>query len=510
MSIESQKRELEKTFLSRDDIEIVGMYEESFSAKAPGRRLFNEMLDKIEKGKADGIIAWHPDRLARNSVDGGRIIYLLDTGKLKDLKFATFTFENNPQGKFMLSIIFGSSKYYVDSLSENVRRGNRTKLENGWIPTHAPIGYLNDEKSKTIVIDPERFSIVRRIWDLMLSGTYSPSVILEMAASQLGLRTKKTKRRGGKPLALSSIYRLLNSPFYAGIILWKGNRYPGKHAPMITLAEWETVQKMIRRVDRPRPKSRSFAYTGLMHCGECGMSITAEESINRFGSHYIYYHCTKKRRGYRCRQPYISLVDLEHQMLSFLEGIKMPDRYHQWAVRQLDKMRSKEGELKTQQLRSLEEAIQGTSHQLDNLTRMRARDLLTDEEYLAQRKKLQMEQFRLNEGLRKSQQSHAWLEPLFQLISFSHSLNILFKKGSGMVRREILEIVGSNLLLTDGKVRIDAKKPFSLWSSFAYFPQLSALVDEVRTLQTEDPSFSETIVRIKRLLENVPARRSKD
>lgn len=28
-----------------------------------------------------GIILWHPDRLARNSIDGGQIVYLLDTGK---------------------------------------------------------------------------------------------------------------------------------------------------------------------------------------------------------------------------------------------------------------------------------------------------------------------------------------------------------------------------------------------------------------------------------------------
>ncbi len=65
--------------------------------------------------------SWHPDRFARNSVDGGRIIYLLDTGKLAGLKFPTFWFESTPQGKFMLNIAFGQSKYYVDSLSENTK-----------------------------------------------------------------------------------------------------------------------------------------------------------------------------------------------------------------------------------------------------------------------------------------------------------------------------------------------------------------------------------------------------
>src|SRR3546814_20531020 len=106
------------------------------------------MLRRIERGDAEGIIAWHPDRLARNSVDGGRIVYLLDRGALRDLEFATFTFENNPQGKFMHSIIFGYSKYYVASLSENVTRGHRQKDATGWRPPMAPLRYRNTQQPR--------------------------------------------------------------------------------------------------------------------------------------------------------------------------------------------------------------------------------------------------------------------------------------------------------------------------------------------------------------------------
>ena len=85
---------------------------ESKTAKEPGREIFNDMIASIEKNDAEGILAWHPDRLARNSIDGGRIIYLVDTGKITTLKFPTFWFDPTPQGKFMLSIAFGQSKYY--------------------------------------------------------------------------------------------------------------------------------------------------------------------------------------------------------------------------------------------------------------------------------------------------------------------------------------------------------------------------------------------------------------
>jgi site-specific DNA recombinase len=133
-SIESQLTTLKRTFGDRADIEIVGIYEEAFSAKAPGRPQFGEMLGRIRKRAADGIIAWAPDRLARNSIDGGQLIYMLDCGVIRDLKFATYTFENNSQGKFMLQIMFGQSKYYSDALSDNVKRGNQSKAEKGWRP----------------------------------------------------------------------------------------------------------------------------------------------------------------------------------------------------------------------------------------------------------------------------------------------------------------------------------------------------------------------------------------
>ena len=110
------------------------------------------------------------DRLARNSVDGGKIIYLLDTGKLLDLKFPTFWFDNTPQGKFMLSIAFSQSKYYVDNLSENVKRGNRQKLRKGILPNKAPYGYLNEPRLRTIEMDPVKSKIDKKALGLIAGG----------------------------------------------------------------------------------------------------------------------------------------------------------------------------------------------------------------------------------------------------------------------------------------------------------------------------------------------------
>ena len=128
-SIADQLAEL-RELAKKEQLDVVDVFIEKQTAKIPGRPIFAEMIERIEKGEASGILAWHPDRLARNSIDGGRVIYLVDTGKITDLKFPTFWFDSTPQGKFMLSIAFSQSKYYVDNLSENIKRGHRQKLKN--------------------------------------------------------------------------------------------------------------------------------------------------------------------------------------------------------------------------------------------------------------------------------------------------------------------------------------------------------------------------------------------
>ena len=479
LSILSQKREAERAFGAAVDVEIIDVLEEERSAMKPGRPVFATMIERLKRGEAQGIVAWAPDRLARNSIDGGQIIYLLDQGVICDLKFSTYTFENNSQGKFMLQIMFGQSKYYSDALSENVRRGVRTKLENGWWPTITPVGYLNKKEGTPIVNDPLRYPAIKHMLDMILTGTYSAQDVWQWAHDN-GLRTPNRRLLGGKPLSLSGVYRLFHNPFYAGIMDWHGVWYQGKHEPMITLAQFKQIQEILLRPGRPQPKVKSFAYTGLMTCGACGLSITAHSRRNRFGSEYTYYHCTKRRLP-RCTEPFVNVKLLEAQFIAYLAQIHLPDDMHDWILEQLDGMAADERHRTASQLRMVEKSIADRERDLNELIDMRTRRLIDDLQFSEKREDTQRELLTLRQSLsEQSGPDPKWFEPARALVSFSNRAVFRFKKGTDEEKRLIIHAVGLNLTLKGKIVSIQARKVFQHLPREPDIPKLRAFVKNIR------------------------------
>lgn len=498
LSIESQLSTLRRTFSDENSIEVADVYQESYSAKSPGRPIFDEMMTRVEQGDAYGIVAWAPDRLARNSIDGGRIIYLLDQGVIKDLKFATYTFENNSQGKFMLQIMFGQSKYYSDALSENVKRGNRTKVEKGWRPNQAPLGYLNDPATKTILKDPVHFPLVRKMFDLILTGCYTPRQVAMIARDEWGFRTPKRKRIGGVPLALSSVYHMLTNPFYAGTLMWDGQAYVGKHEPVVTQDEFARVRHLLQRPAPRRPQRHKFAFTGLIKCGTCGLGVTAEHKMNRFGSQYVYYHCSKSSLGPRCPEPSIEVRDIEAQITAFLRSLTVPPAIEAWIYEELQRASLSEEEVEHARRKSLGRLMREIGSQIEELTGLRLRGLVDDEEFLDRRSRLQQEKLRLQEQLTVDNRADALFEPYSQVISFSNIAADWFVAGDADTKRTIFEIVCSNPILSGKILSVKATKPFSTAAYFPSCPSQLGVLEEVRT-QTPQQEWDRIVANIRKI-----------
>jgi site-specific DNA recombinase len=379
-------------------IKIAKVYTEAKSAKKPNSRpVFAELMARIQNGEADGILCWQINRLSRNPIDSALVQWLLQQGTLKSIQ--TYDREYRPEDNTLLfSVESGMANQFIIELRANTKRGIKSKLEKGWKPGLAPIGYLNDKYgdkgNKKISPDPERFDLVRKVWDLMLTGNYNPKQILEIATSKWHLRTRPSKKTGGVPLSQSGIYRLLTNTFYAGLFEYEDQLYKGSHKPMVTMKEFERVQQLLGAKGKPQPKTREFSFTGNIRCGECGCLVTAETKtklIKKSGEHkdYTYYRCTRRKTGVVCSQKPIKVEELEPQMEAELRKFTILPVFRDWALEKLNRVNDKEIIDRTKVQGALTRALSDAQTQLDNLTKMRYRDLIDDEEFKREKKALQ-------------------------------------------------------------------------------------------------------------------------
>src|SRR5487761_2522782 len=168
LSIDSQIKEMLQ-LAEREGLEVVAMKRESHSAKETGQRpVFNEIVEELRAGKYNGILTWAPDRISRNAGDLGRVVDLMDAGMLQDIRTFSQGFRNNPNEKFLLTILGGQAKLENDDRGINVKRGLRTRVEMGLWPGVAPLGYLNQklmDKKCQVIVDPVRAPIIKKMFE---------------------------------------------------------------------------------------------------------------------------------------------------------------------------------------------------------------------------------------------------------------------------------------------------------------------------------------------------------
>src|SRR3989344_4199523 len=454
LSIESQITEL-REFAKRENLEIVEELVEKQSAKIPGRPIFNEMFVRIEKGEANGILAWHPDRLARNSVDGGKIIYLLDTGGLAGLKFPQFWYENTAQGKFMLNIAFGQSKYYVDNLSENTKRGLRQKVRRGEYPGLAPVGYLNDVRTKSIVVDKKKSVIIRKAFELYGQNSSRLEDIVNFLA-QHGILSS-----GGKKLHRDRISFILSNPFYYGHFRYSGEVHEGKHQPVVSKKIFDKVQEVMKQRGKPKTKGKvEKPFVGLLHCDECGRMITAEIQKG-----HTYYRCTKK--NIICNQPYIREEELDRQLSSLLQKFSLRPDWAEQMNKMLEKDKKESVQSATAFVQESETKVKTISIKLQRLLDGYLEQDIEREVYLDKKRNFMSEKKSLEEQIINFEQKRTgWLEPMAEWIKEAENLPKIARE-SNLFEKKVTakEIFGSNLVLANREARVSAPK------SIAFPPQ---------------------------------------
>jgi len=461
LSIEAQLVEL-REFAKQNDLLVVQEFVETKTAKEPGRPVFNKMLEQIDAGKASGILAWNPDRLARNSIDGGRIIYLVDTDKIKSLKFPTFWFEPTPQGKFMLSVSFGQAKYYTDNLRENILRGIRQKIRRGELSAKAPLGYFNEPRLRTIEPDKKTFNKMKRILEAFATGNYTLTKIQDKMFS-LGLVSNN-----GKPLHLSTIQHLLTNPFYYGHFRYRNEIHQGSHKPMVSKKLFDKIQQALKDNGKPRKKQkREFLFRNFAKCKECGYMITAEQHIKKSGLRFVYYRCTKKSKIYKCKQGFLREENLARQIKDFIQKVSLSDYWKNRFLSKTDEWQKQENQSSILFAQNLKKELVQTKIKIDRLTNAYLEQALELSEFLQKKNALMEKKTDIKEKLKDfEQKGNHWLELTRNWIIEANQAKNLALSENFHEMKNFLKKIGSNHEIANRKLTISFKKP---WNYLYFF-----------------------------------------
>lgn len=467
LSIESQMDKVREFFSGLDIVEVM---EEKHSAFSPyNRPVFAEMIKRIRKGEASGIISWHPDRLSRNEIDASTITYMVRTGVIHDLKFASYNFDNSPEGIMMLQLALSQSQYFSSKLGKDVKRGLEKKVSLGWLPGVAPEGYLNDVRlekgQRTLITDKKRAPILRRAFELFLTGNYNAQEVLNKLNNDWEYTTRVKAKTGGRPLSRSTWYKMLSNPFYTGVIIYNGKESPGKHKPIISLDEFNRIQELLGlRGGKRNIKKLDFMYSGTFTCGFCGCSVTAERKTkyikdsNEVRS-YHYYHCTHKRKESGCKEASVEEKELEKQIKQELKKLEMHPQFLSLALDYLEKNKKKEVETDKTVKIDVKQDITNLEDQLSELNSMRMKKMIDDADYLIERTKLKVEIDKLSQANIKVKPSKAELVELTKenFIFCAQALKE-FDKGDKKTRNSIIRKLGSNQTIIDKNISISYHK----------------------------------------------------
>ena len=464
LSVAAQIIEL-KEFAKRMGLHIAGIIVEKQTAKKPGRPKFSKMLKRIENGEANGVLAWLPDRLSRNSIDSGRVIYMLDENIIADLKFPHFWFENTPQGKYMLANEFNSSKQYVDNLSVNTKRGLRQKVREGHCPRLAPVGYYNHIKTKTIMVDKKLAEIVRRAFELYATGTKTlddiAAFLYANGVKTRGRRRKKGEQKsaGGKQWHASRVKRMLADVFYYGHFRYNGVVYEGKHTPIIDKALFDRVQRVLAGRGRAQKQATAPQPLNLLvKCENCDCFVTGAHKVKRQKNgnvhEYTYYRCTHKSKKVVCREKEVREYVLAGELVPILQSFALPKDWRDYMASRLEQNRQTLEDESKATVDGLRDELDAISAKLKRLFDVYLEGDIEREDYKDRQADLMSDKKSL-EGKIEHVLTNAgyWIEPMERWIETAVSIcSIDTKTDHNEIARAFRKIEGLNLKMKNKKV----------------------------------------------------------
>ncbi len=467
-SIEKQDQQVRRV-IEQNSFSGIYLPPEERSAKHPGRPIFNDMMERVEAGEVRYIAVWLPSRLSRNPIDGGRLIYALDTGKLLAIHTPGRTYTNKSDDKMILAIEFAIAKKNNDDLSTQVKESFEQKRNHGEYPGPAPLGYYNAIVSpghRNIVLHQETAPKIIQLFNLAATGRYTlHDVWLE--AEKLGLRSKK-----GLPLAKQTVVGILKNRAYTGVFSYGSPEYhQGTYEPLISVELYNKVRLAmgwVRKRTIPHTTAgRFYPYKGVLLCGTCRFNVTAytkpKTLSNGTKAYYEFYTCTKKSKATKCLEPQISAKELRKAIKIEMSDYEIDEKESAKCFQMLDEHFESYIKNQNRYKEIWQKDYRDAKKSLDVLDAKLEAGIISDERYKSRSKQHEAVLARTNQLLEASNQdAERWLELAKETFSGVVNLGEVFDEAHDDEQRELMKHLGLNWTLSNKKVALTPREPLNM------------------------------------------------
>jgi site-specific DNA recombinase len=438
VSLDAQ-REAILAFAGRNNIEIVKWFEEKETAAKSGRPIFNQMVKELRNGKAHGLVIHKVDRSARNPADWVKIGELADAGI--DIHFVTESLDFRSRGgRLTADIQAVIAADYIRNLREETIKGINGRLKQGLYPFRAPLGYLDNGGGKAKTPDPIRAPLVKRLFELYATRSYSFNTLLAEAHA-MGLTGHK-----GHRLSMHGLETIMDNPFYCGIMRIKrgGMTYPGIHEPLISAKLFADVQDIKSGKAGPKVTRHNHLYRGLFRCGLCDALMIPERQKGT-----VYYRCQTKS----CATKTVREEAIARAINGCLETARLSETDQQSARHQIE--RWAKGNTEEEVLQSLQLREANLKDRMDRLTDALIDRVIDQSAFLERRERLAIEELQIADERRQLTEKSKSAANILSLLELTKDLKKGHELANAPQKRQWVEMTCSNRRISGKDVYLE-------------------------------------------------------
>jgi site-specific DNA recombinase len=433
----AQQRDAIERYAQRSKLEISRWFEEQETAAKQGRPIFGAMVRQLRKGVVAGVIIHKIDRSARNLRDWADLGQLIDQGS--EIHFANESLDLQSRGgRLSADIQAVVAADYIRNLREESKKGFYGRLKQGYFPMRAPLGYLDQGGGQAKIPDPRLAPFVREAFDLYGTARFD----LRKLSAELFRRG--LRRANGLPYPVTQLSKMLNNPFYYGLIRIKknGQCFAGVHQPLVSKALFERVQDVLQGKLTARTKRNDFVFRRRLKCKACKYSLIGETAKT-----FTYYRCHSVSCAGTCLREEV----VEQAVVDQLAKLHFHPEERRCLGSLLKEMRGNTAGQRQELLTSLKLQLSQVADRLDRLTDAYI-DRLIDQEVFEARKKTLLSE-RLGIEAKILSWSDETRDPSAELAKFLERADgalLAYKNASPEEKRDLLDSLTSNCSI-DGK-----------------------------------------------------------